>query len=120
MPRVTFRLIQRPTERGHADGVGFGVVGGPLTPDDGPIGRRLATNTATITTTETVIAIRIVDRLRESIRPWMVHGFHEPSGARHVGGRTASRIHPSHRSPRKGQGSAKARSAVRPGTALWG
>src|SRR5437667_12485312 len=66
--RVTFRLTQRPTDRGHADGVGFGVVGGALTPDDGPIERWLATNTAAMTTTETVIEIRTADRRRGNSR----------------------------------------------------
>src|SRR5712691_12207136 len=81
MTRVTLRSMQRPTDRGHADGVGFGVVVGLLPPDACAIGRRLATKTAATTTTANTIAMRIVDRRRESIRPRMSRGFHQPSDA---------------------------------------
>src|SRR2546426_9169450 len=69
MIRVTLRSMHRPTERGHADGSGFGVTGGGLLPSDaGAIGGRLARKTAAITTIETAIAMRIVVWRRESIR----------------------------------------------------
>src|SRR2546427_8884164 len=81
MTRVTLRSMHRPTERGHADGSGFGVTGGGLLPvDAGAIGGRLATKTAATTTIETAIAMRIVDRRREIIRPVMGGGFHQPPG----------------------------------------
>jgi len=74
------RSMHRPTDRGQADGVGF-VVPGLLPPDAGANGRRLATKTAAITTIATTIAMKILDRRRESIQPEMGRGFHQPSDA---------------------------------------
>src|SRR3989442_13005032 len=86
MTRVTLRSMHRATERGQAEGVGFGVAGVELLPlGAGPMGKRLATKTAVITTAATASAVRGLDLRRASLRPPMVGRVHQPLGARWAG-----------------------------------
>jgi len=74
-------LDAQTTERGHADGFGFGTTGGGLLASDaGAIGGRVAIKTAAITTIEIAVAMTILARRREIIRPSMGRGFHQPHG----------------------------------------